>query len=154
MWFKKTRQQLNDLQNKINQVDKEYCKQVENLRQENEKLHRIIKFAGDKPTFRLDCHKTRLGIYGYISKNTLYIYCDKEEYHIELGELKDGNIDKSSYEFKVEGDLAYLNFYYHDYGWYRYEYVIDYKRGTYVCNYKIDNERDSKEEPVTEDVEC
>lgn len=157
MWFKKKEEKdkswvkvpdrISDLEESIKNIKENSQKRESELSEEVEKLHRIIKYASDKPTFKFDRH--RICVWMTVSyRNTLYIYNEKEEYIIELNELDVvGEIDEESYDFKIDGDLAYFNLStYSKYNlWTRREYVIDFKNGSYVCNTKPDEERNVKE---------
>lgn len=154
MWFKKKNNdeekklnRLDRIEERIDNIKKEHCEKEEKLSKEIEKLHRIIKFTGDEPTFNLDRGYDGGWFTTSIKyKNTLYIYYEKEEYITELMELGGKETDKDSYEFRVERDLAYFNISSRNNDtWTRHEYVIDFKKGSYVCNTCIDEERTAKE---------
>lgn len=143
MWFKKKEKELvntvDKLDKTIKDLNKQICDDNYRLKQEIEKLHRIIKYAGDEPTFHLAKYSSFLGrCTGYTNKHVLHLYIDKEEYIVELTELKDCNVIDQSCEFKVDGDLAYFNVSVTNGFWKRYEYVIDYKKETYFCNIRED----------------
>lgn len=155
-WFKKKIENKNglvkvldkcaELEKSIKEIKDDFVKREERLNKEIEKLHRIIKFASDKPTFNLDRNHS----FNWMSieyRNKLYIYHEKEEYVVELVEFNGDEVDENSYEFRVNGDLAYFNASsYSKYnGWMRREYVIDYKKESYVCNSRADEERNAKE---------
>lgn len=157
MWFKKKKEKdnswmidhdkISELEESIKNIKEDSQKRENELSKEIEKLHRIIKYSSDKPTFNFDRQYTRIYMsIKYI--NTLYIYYEKEEYFIKFTDFNNTDkVDPESYEFKIDGDLAYFNFSsYSKYNlWTRHEYVIDFKNGSYVCNTKPDEERSAKE---------
>ena len=125
---------------------------IKKLEENYEKLHRIVKYSKDEPTFRLnEYYQPTNDIYHpYILKNDLYIYIDKEEYIVCLAELDTKTILARSCEFRVEDNFVHFtaNRYLDGIA---YEFIIDYKSGTYVHKKKPINfckEKDKeKEEP-------
>ena len=107
-------------------------------------MNRIIKYSKDIPTFHFD-----VDIFSsFDRKYGIYIYVDKEEYFVELVEIKNNPIDTNSFEFHVEDGLAHFNISTIT-GilgkWKRWEFIIDYKNGKYIVSSKEDAERNNKE---------
>lgn len=161
-WFKKKIENKNgwvkvsdkcsELEKSIQEIKDEFTEREKTLKSEIEKLHRIIKYSSNESTFNLDiCYSFKWGYTKH--RNKLYIYHEKEEYTVELMEFEYDEVDENSYEFRVDGDLAYFNVssYSKHNGWIRHEYIIDYKKESYVCNSKVDEERNAKEKENEDD---
>ena len=159
-WFKKrteTKEEWHEVPDKCAELEKsikeikdDFVEREKRLKTEIEKLHRIIKFSSNESTFNLNrsySYNWKTYNVSLEYENKLYIYHEKEEYVVELVEFKGDEVDKDSYEFRVDGDLAYFNVSsYSKYnGWMRREYIIDYKKESYVCNSRADEERNAKE---------
>lgn len=153
-WFKKkiekaiekASDECAELEKSIKEIKDDFFEREKSLNAEIKKLHRIIKFSSSESTFNLD----RSYSFNWRSveyKNKLFIYHEKEEYLVKLVEFNGDEVDENSYEFRVDGDLAYFNVssYSKCSGWMRREYVIDYKKESYVCNSRADEERNAKE---------
>ena len=137
----------------------ELKKEIDKLQESNKtlndnlsKLHRIVKYSGNEPTYHLD-RNIRYSMFLSIErKYTLYIYVDKEEYAVELEELENERIDEEKCEFRIEDKFAYFNISSisnmggNDYGeWSRHEFIIDFNNGKYVHSSKYDEELNDKE---------
>ena len=111
-------------------------KRISMLIDKENKLHRIIKYSANEPTFRFGNQEYVRWINSYqlSAGNNLWMYIDKEEYKVYLSELDSVRPDKENCEFKVENDLAYFTIL----GETRYDtiqkfnFVIDYKKDKYV----------------------
>ena len=153
MWFKKKENDnetrwvrvtsVDDLKADIEKLREENSKLNEKLTEDISRLSRILKYSSDIPTYNL---KTKY-IWGHPIDHTLYVYCDKEEYIFKLSELKNTEVDKESYEFKVKDDFAYFNLltYFTCDGektlWKKHEFIIDFRNGKYIHSVKeIDKE--------------
>lgn len=94
-------------------------KEVEDLRVENEKIHRILKHVGKEPCFEIvgkSVYKDpeEYGFNGYICEcytrtHTLYFYKDNSEYSVHLKEFDDKCVKFMDCEVKhVAGTYAML----------------------------------------------
>lgn len=124
---------------------------IRKLEENYERLERIVKYSKDEPTFRIVVQNVwPSNIYEthtIIVKNYLYMYIDKEEYVVELIELKRCGIDPEHCEFKVEGNFAYFTYDRYLIGTVE-EFIIDYQSGAYVHRIR------SKESGVKECTDC
>ena len=159
MWFKKKREDNDNSSTwaRVTSVD-DLKKEIEKLQESNKtlndgfsKLQRIVKYSGSEPTYRLDYEMFFDMFTSPRRKYTLYIYSDKEEYVVELEELNNRDVVDDTASFRVEGNYAYFDIstcfcYVESRKWTRYEFIIDFKNGKYICSRKDDEERNAKEE--------
>ena len=148
MLFKRRKEnenlEIQNLKESISSIKLDNNKINEKFTKEISKLNRIIKYSKDIPTFHFD-----VDIFSsFDRKYGIYIYVDKEEYFVELVEIKNNPIDTNSFEFHVEDGLAHFNISTIT-GilgkWKRWEFIIDYKNGKYMVSSKEDAERNNKE---------
>ncbi len=94
-------------------------------------LERIMKYAKDEPTCRLDFEMS--GEWWYREPTyVLYLYIDKNEYRISLKDLHihlDGMIDDKSKIVSVYGNTTIVDI---EEKFITHTFTIDYKKGTYV----------------------
>lgn len=145
-WKKKKKtneEKIEQLEKTIQQMKEDFCEKLDKACEETERLERIIKHSKNKPSFELrkiakfnTCYVPQL-----IFK--LYLYVDKEEYIIELEDLRNSqDIDCDTAELKVKNNIAYFTVLSGvnngtDYKYKtKYKFVIEYQSGKYVCNLK------------------
>lgn len=147
MLFKKRKQtnvDTEEIKDLIQSFRKDFNDKINALQTEKDKLHRIVKYSSDKPTYRFGEKLNPYILYnGNLSTcNTLWMYIDKEEYMIYLNELNSVKPDKTTCNFEVKNNLVYFNII----GESRMEtqihfnFVIDYKEGKYVVETRTDGE--------------
>lgn len=122
--------------------------EIASLKEDFEKIKRIVKYAKDDQT---TCHLVSERVLSCGSfyevkwsfAHKLYIYVDGEEYIVKLKELEDECADKTSFDFSVSRNLAYFDVSTFDrFGNYtRYSFTIDYEKGEYVVSSRFDEER-------------
>lgn len=146
-WKKKKKtneEKIEELEKTIQQMKEDFCEKLDKACEETERLERIIKHSKDKPSFELRTISkyNTCGIPMFIFN--LYLYIDKEEYVIELEDLRNShNIDYQTAKLKVKNNMAYFTVSSNvnngtDYKYKnKYKFVIEYKSGKYVCNLKI-----------------
>lgn len=141
----------------VDELRKKFDNDVSELEKENKKLARIIKYAKDIPTCRIESYTTLEGNTGFwpaiTTKCILYVYINKEEYTVDLPKLRYDHYDIR--RFDVVDNLATLEI---GYDWtdtiFIDKYIIDYKKGTYVhSSYEVPNKKESENE-VKECTDC
>ena len=146
MIFKRKKQMDNaldieDVNELIQCLRKEFNKKLDELEDKNDRLHRIVRYSSDKPTCNFgEKHDPRVLYNGDLSGgNTLRIYIDKEEYEIYLPELNAVTRDKSTIDFRVDNNLAYFSILGETLKkeGIKFDFVIDYSNGKYVVSKTI-----------------
>ena len=99
--------------------------QIARLLYDNDKLHRIIKYGMDGPGYYVLEKDFNCEFKFYTD---ICVYVDKEEYKIRIWDHLPNKFD-----FRVEGDLAYISYRNGDY---EETYIMNYKNGTYVHDSK------------------
>lgn len=143
MIFKKRKQvdsglNIEDVNELIQCLRKEFSKEIDELKDKNDRLHRIIKYSSDKPTYKFgEKHDPRVLYNGNLSGgNTLKIYVDKEEYEVYLSELNKVVRDKNTIDFRVDNNLVYFSILGKTTKGeiIKFDFVIDYTEGKYVVS--------------------
>lgn len=108
-------------------VDNIY-KRLSDVKKENIKLKRIIKYSKDEPTYKIEDFYDH-DMYKFYRGYKLFMYINREEYEINLP--KCDYIVQSECELKVENNIAYFTISMGEENL-KYELIIDYKNGTYI----------------------
>lgn len=128
MFYKK---KITELELRIEDLSNE----LSNCRNKFNKFERVAKYSKDnEATFNI-----RPELDDFWVVYNLYLYVDKEEYKISLGELE-GVCKNKNCSLRVEGALIYfeavskLELEDDKYITKKYEFIIDYKKGKYVLS--------------------
>lgn len=108
---KRTNVDTEEIKDLIQSFRRDFDDKISALQTEKDKLHRIVKYSSDKPTYKFGEKLDPCILYnGNLSTgNTLWMYIDKEEYKIYLDELNSVRPNKSTCNFEVKNNLAYFN---------------------------------------------
>lgn len=121
---------IEELKTRISKLENKLDEKENKLLDEIEKLRRIVKYSSDRPEYMI---KHEWLFHNYASLKCvlkLYMYIEKEEYVITLDDME---VKESfTYKFDTHNNLAYFCVYNNAIK--IREYIIDYKKGTYVCS--------------------
>lgn len=128
--YENVKKRLNSFSSKIDKIEDGYTY----LYLENAKLKRIIKYSKHgEVTCYIDSYSFPHELFEYctngLEKTDIYIYENSEEYKIEVDKIL---YDLKKYQINMD-DNGFAHVFVESNDDKSYEFIIDYKKGTYLC---------------------
>lgn len=126
MFWKKRYYKMESLKLDISDLER----RLEESEKRQEKLERILKYAGEEPSVRIDCYAC-----------VMYLYVDKEEYEIDISNVLFSYFPDEAVTIRIKNEVAYVDFIvkFMDDLIMTYHFIVDYKHGTYICTKEEEN---------------